>query len=175
MLETLALPFVALVSFGWSLISAARGNRAVAVGAAVMSTVLGVASAAHALPVMAWLEGGYGMNVIALTGSYALGCAAAFLVSRSPGAKWAALLTSGATALLCGFFYLQGLQELEEVLRQVVDPRDAELIRGGSRAELLRVIELGGTLISATALVLVIKRPSALTPTLSPMGEREEV
>jgi hypothetical protein len=115
--------------------------------------------------------------VLALTGSYALGSAAAFLSSRSAGAKWAALAAATLTAGLSAFFYVDGLREMEEVLRQVVDPHDAEMIREGSKAELLRLLELGGVLVGATVILLGARRgrgASALTPTLSPMGEREE-
>ncbi len=99
------------------------------------------------------------MNVLALTGGCALGAAAAFFLSRKAGAKWAAIVAVSVTAVLSGFFYVDGLREMEEVLRQVADVRDAELIRQGSRVELLRLIELGGVLIAFTALMLGIGRP----------------
>lgn len=157
MLEAL-IPILAVASFGWSLINALRGDQPVAVGSAATATVLGVAFAGNTLPVMAWIEGGFGMNVLALTGGYALGAAAAFFLSRKAGAKWAAIVAVSVTAGLSGFFYVDGLREMEEVLRQVADVRDAELIRQGSRVELLRLIELGGVLIAFTALMLGIGR-----------------
>jgi hypothetical protein len=160
MLEALLL-LLAASSCGWALINAKRGERPVAVGAAVTSTMLGVAFAGTTLPVMAWIEGGFGMNVLALPGGYALGAAAAFLLSGKPKAKGAAFIAAGVTAALSVFFYVNGLREMDEVLRQVTDLHDAELIREGSRGELLRLLELGGVLITSTALLLGIggRRP----------------
>ena len=156
----LLLPLVASSSLGWACFRAVRRDRPVALGAAVMGVVLGGAWAAAGTS--AWAEGGPEMNVLALTGSYGLGAAVAFLFSGGRGAKYAALVGAGVTAVLAGYFYFHGMQELEAVLRNVVDPRDAEVIRAGSRVELMRLVQLGGALVVTTSLLL-LKRPS--TPT----------
>lgn len=163
MFENLIL-FFAASSLGWSLINVARRNRPVAVGAAISATVLCGAFVGTTLPLMAWVEGGYGMNVLALSGSYALGAAGAFLLSGKSGAKWAALVAAGVTAVLAGAFYADGLREIDEVLRQVTDVHDAELIREGSRGELLRLLELAGLFVLSTALILIGGRPRGRQP-----------
>lgn len=155
MFELLALPLVALAATGWSLARAMRGDRPVAVGAAVTACVAGAAWAASSVPLEAWLEGGPGMTVLALVGSYGLGAAAAAFVSRAPGARMAALLSAATTVGLCGFFYVDGMQGLEETLRHVEDPMDAAIIREGSRGELLRLLVLGGALSAGMVLTLV--------------------
>jgi hypothetical protein len=50
MFELLALPLVALAATGWSLARAMRGDRPVAVGAAVTAWVAGAAWAASSVP-----------------------------------------------------------------------------------------------------------------------------
>ena len=155
MVETLLVPLVAVSSLGWSVVCALRGDRAVAIGAAVMAGTLGLAAGSTSARLEAWAEGGPGMSALALVGSYGLGAAAAFLVSGRTGARWAALVCLILTGALSAFFYFDGLSEIEEVLRQVNNPIDAASIREGSRAELMRLVELGGALIAAIVFTLL--------------------
>lgn len=170
MFELVALPLVALAATGWSLARAMRGDRPVAVGAAVTAFVAGAAWAASSVPLAAWLEGGPGMTVLAVVGSYGLGAAAAAFVSRAPGARMAALLSAAATVGLCGFFYVDGMRGLEEALRHVEDPMVATIIREGSRSELLRLLVLGGAL---SAGMLLLAGAARQRRSLSPVMLRE--
>ncbi|MDP1827018.1 MAG: hypothetical protein Q8L48_27340 [Archangium sp.] len=155
MFELLSLPLVALAATGWSIARAMRGDVPVAVGAAVMACVTGAAWAASSVPLEAWREGGPGMTVLAVVGSYGLGSAAAAFISRARGARLAALLSAAATVALCSFFYVEGLQGLDEALRHVHDPLDAEVIRAGARGELLGLLVLGGALSAGMVLTLL--------------------
>lgn len=172
MLE-LVLPIVALAATGWSIACAMRGDRPVAVGAAVTACVAGAAWGASSVPLEAWIEGGHGMAVLAVVGSYGLGSAAAAFVSRAPGARRASLLSVAATVLLCGFFYTDGMLGVEEALRHVEDPMDAELIRQGAHGELLRLVVLGAAL-SAGMVLTLLAGAVRKSRSLSPVTLREE-
>lgn len=142
----------ALSSLGWASYRALRGDRPVAIGAAVMGLVL--AGPWAAAGTAAWREGGPQMNVLTLIGSYGLGAATAFRLSRGRAARFAAMASATLTTVFAGYFYFHGLQELDEVLRGVSEPRVAEIIRGGSHDELLRLVQLASALVVVTALLL---------------------
>ncbi len=156
MIEEFTLTALAAASTAWSVASARRGSKAVARGAATMAAVLGLSAMASWWAFMPWLEGGVGMPVVSLVGSYALASAVASRVSGSRGARWAAAVGAMVTAAVGVFFFRDTMVEIDAILRNVA-PRDAELIREGSRGEVMRLLQWSGALTLATLATLVVR------------------
>lgn len=123
-----------------------------------MAAVLCAVGVASVMDFVPWLEGGWGMHLLALVASYALGAAVAFRTSGSRGSLWAAVAGAALLLPLSGALFVEALRTVDEVLDRVVDRRVAEVIREGSRGEALRLVELGGGAAGAVALVLLTTR-----------------
>ncbi len=147
MIELLA----AAVGVVWALASTARAIR---LGALAMSAVLVAAGLASLGDLGVWLEGGWGMHLLAFIGSYAVGAAVAHRASSSTGSKAAALVGALLLAVAAAGLYVQGARVIDDVVRKA-PPLDAELIRAAGRAELARLPQLSGLLIGVIALVLL--------------------
>jgi|GEM_PF-6897907 hypothetical protein len=147
MIELLA----AAVGVVWALVSTPRATR---VGALAMSAVLVVAGLASLGDLGVWLEGGWGMHLLAFLGSYAVGAAVAHRSSSSRGSLAAALVGAVLLAATGAGLYFDGAGALDELVRHA-PPLDAELIRDAGRAELARLLQLSGGLIGVIAAVLI--------------------
>ena len=132
-----------------------------------MAAVLSAGGLASVMDLMPWLEGGWGMHLLALVASYALGAAVAFRISTSRGSLCAAVAGAALLLPLSGALFVEALQTVEEVLERVADPRDAEVIREGARGEALRLLELGAGAAGAVALVLLTTRRRRLEAVLA--------
>lgn len=158
MFLALVLSGVCVTSLGWAAWSLRRKDRSVAAGAATMSAVTGLAWLAGQTRLEAWAEGGWGMDLLALTGGYALGAAVAYRRSGSRGSLAAALLASAFTATLGGVLYWDATRILEEVLRNA-DPAAASAILAAAHSEALRLVGLAAGLVLTCALALTLRRP----------------
>lgn len=152
MLDSILLPSLAFLAGTWAVVSAVRRQRAIAAGAATSAAVLTAAWLASSLG--PWLEGGWGMGVLAVTGSYALGAAVASRRSSSPGPRRAALVALAVTVVASVGFYAQALAVVDEAVRHA-PPDVAQRIREAGAAEAARTVQLGG-LLGALALALLL-------------------
>jgi hypothetical protein len=147
MIELLA----AAVGVVWALVSTPRATR---VGALAMSAVLVVAGLASLGDLGVWLEGGWGMHLLAFVGSYAVGAAVAHRVSSSAGSKIAAVVGALLLAAAGAGLYSEAVRVVDDAVRNA-PALDAEFIRSAGRAEAVRLLELSGLIIGVIALVLL--------------------
>ena len=162
MLDTVLVPSLAALAAAWSGASFVRGQHAIAAGAATTSAVLAVSWAAAATRLGPWLEGGYGMSVLALCGSYALGAAMAARLSPGRGPRVAALAGVALTFVGAALFYGEAVSAVDEAVRHAA-PETAALIRAAGRAEAVRTLEWGG-LLGALTLALLVRPPRHRLP-----------
>ncbi|MFZ5444449.1 MAG: hypothetical protein ACOZQL_30940 [Myxococcota bacterium] len=153
MLDSLVLPSLAVLSAAWALVSLARRQRAIAAGAFTTALTLALAATAAHLGLGPWLEGGYGMGVLALCGGYALGAAVASRFSTSDGPRRAALVGAVVTLAASGAFYAEAVRAVAEAVRHA-EPATAALITNAGEAEARRLLELAAILGALTAALL---------------------
>lgn len=165
--------FVSLSAVLWCAVSLAQKNRPVAWGAGVMSAVTGLAAMAENLRLMSWLEGGWGMYVLTLTGGYALSAAVAHRASKSRGAFSAAVTAAVFTVALGGLFFWQAMDGVIDAV-QYTDPATAARIIAAGRGEALRLVELA-TALALGAGLLTLRRPPARLFTTVQANQRAEV
>ncbi len=156
----------ALATLGWAAVPWLRGERAVAVASASMALVCATAGAAAATDFDPWLEGGYGMHVLALVGGYSIGAAAGARVSGRAKPRFAALVGVTLLAVSSTYLFQEARSGIAEVVRNV-PPADAELIITATRGEALRLVQYGSVLGAIATALLVWPRRRA-TQRLSP-------
>ncbi|MDP2271093.1 MAG: hypothetical protein Q8N23_34880 [Archangium sp.] len=169
MLESIVLPCLAALALCWSAVNFWRNQAAVAAGAAVMSLVVGLAFAASELRIDAWLEGGFGMAVLAIVGGYGLGCAVAHRRSKSPSSFLASLVAVGGLAVLSAVFFYHATS-VPEAFLEGAEPEIRELILSAARGEAMRLLQLGTALGVATGMTLFVP-PRAGEDALAPLIE----
>ena len=169
MLETTALPFLAVLSLLWSAFNLSRRNTAVAGGALVMSLVTGLAWFAHSIRLDVWLEGGFGMSVLAIIGGYALGSAVAHRSSRSRGAFIASVAAASLMIVSSAAFFRHAMAVPEDIVRDAA-PEIRALILNASRGEAMRLLQLAAGLLAAVGLTLVLPPPVASSPVIRSFG-----
>ena len=168
----IVIPSLAVLAAAWTLVSALRRQRAIAAGAATSTAVLSLAWAAGALNFDPWMEGGFGMNLLAIAGSYTLGAAVASRLSSSRGPRMAAIVGVVLTALIGAGFYVQALVVVDEAVRHA-EPEVAALIREAGAAEAVRTVQLAG-IVGGLALAIMLTRPRRGRRVQLEHGERIE-
>ena len=168
----IVIPSLAVLAAAWTLVSALRRQRAIAAGAATSTAVLSLAWAAGALNFDPWMEGGFGMNLLAIAGSYTLGAAVASRLSPSRGPRMAAIVGVVLTALAGAGFYVQGLVVVDEAVRRA-EPEVAAMIREAGAAEAVRTVQLAG-IVGGLALAIMLTRPRRGRRAQLERGERIE-
>lgn len=157
MLETTLLPCLVVLTSAWSLFSFARGRKAIGAGAATFAATLALSWAASAAEVGPWMEGGYGMAVLAVVGGYALSAAVASRFTRSPGPRRAAVIGVALTLGAAGALYGQAAGAVADAVRQA-PPEVAERITAAGNAEAARLLQLAAVLGVVTAALLLRRR-----------------
>ena len=171
MLDTV-IPSLAVLAAAWTLVAALRRQRAIAAGAATSTAALALAWAAAASNFGPWMDGGFGMNLLAIAGSYTLGAAVASRLSTSRGPRGAAIVGVALTALAGIGFYGQALAAVDEVVRHA-EPEVAALIREAGAAEAVRTVQLAG-IVGVLALAIMLTRPRRGRRAQLERGERIE-
>lgn len=139
------LATVALLVWAGVCLRKGKAERATAAGALAMAAVTGAGLVAEQLGVAFWVEGGAAMPWIALCGGYAVGTATASRLSGSHPARLAAIIGSLFTVVLGALFYRYELSVAEEIVKNA-SPHDAQIILEGTRAEVAKLVQLGGAL-----------------------------
>jgi hypothetical protein len=148
---------ITLVTLGWALISWTRGHRATALASATMSLVSAAAWWASATQFTPWIEGGYGMHVLAVVGGYAIGSAVAGRVSGKSAPRLASVIGLVLVGVLTAAFFREGMALTEEAVKDA-SPEDAATILRFARGELMRLVELSGVIGAIAALFLLLPR-----------------
>ncbi len=156
-LHATLLPFLTIVAALFGARHLTRGHRPEGHGALAASAVLGLSALAEGLELDAWLEGGWWMGLVAMSGAYAVGSAVASRLTRAPGPRRAALVALGLTLAFGGAVRWYEVAEAREVVQHAA-PEDRDLILEGASREAWRPVQFAGLLAGLTALLLMGRR-----------------
>ena len=157
-IDWFALPVLAVGAAMWGTHQLTRGNRAIGAGAIAATAVLGLSATANAVGFGPWVEGGWAMWTVAVTGAYAVGSAVAARVSGARGASRPAALIALAATLVAGVAVRSyDMVDVKEAVKHA-PPQDAQQILEMASREAWRPVELAAALGCVVGLLLLRRR-----------------